>query len=80
MSKNDRKRLNPAALAMKQASIERTLDLAKTAHKAGTLRRITFENSPIERAQPSPVYSEDAVRALATASGARFPELRETDL
>jgi hypothetical protein len=40
-------------------------------------RRVTFTNSPMERAQQVPAYSEKAVNELAKS---RFPQLRDCDL
>lgn len=43
-------------------------------------RKVTFVSSSMEQAKPSPVFSEDAVKALASTPGVRFPSLREKDL
>ena len=43
-------------------------------------RKISFTGSPMERAQPTPAYSEQAVTEMASSAKSRFPSLRECDL
>lgn len=43
-------------------------------------RRISFENSILERAQPTPKHSDKAVRELQNSENLRFPELRDCDI
>lgn len=42
--------------------------------------RIWFAGSMLERAQPTPPYSEQAVTELANSAKLRFPSLRKCDL
>lgn len=43
-------------------------------------RHVSFENSPMEKALPSPPFPDFPERDLANAQGVHYPSLRETDL